>query len=96
MMKNRLVCIPLTAVFVFLLAGCAVCQEQKVENFLSNGSFEVVNEQGFPVDWRFGSQPDDKDVPNMQGFIDMEIKREGRQSLRIVARGVTAIGERQR
>ena len=67
------------------LSGAALA-----ENLMSNGSFEAVDGEGFPVDWRLSSQPDDKKPPELQGFVDTENVREGKQSLKIVAKGVTA------
>ena len=90
MIASRLRYIRLAAAFVFVLVGSAVSEEGKNENFLSNGSFEIVDAQGFPADWRLSSQPDDKELPGMRGFIDTQIKHEGKQSLKIVAKGVTA------
>ena len=83
-------CVSWAIAVVFVFVGPSVCEEQAGENFLSNGSFENVDGEGFPVDWRLSSQPDDKELPGMRGFIDTEIKHHGNQSLKIVAKGVTA------
>ena len=81
----------LTALFVALLAGAGGAAEQtQAENMLSNGSFETVGEDGFPIDWRISRQPDDIQDPGMRGSVDTEIKHDGKQSLKIVAQGVKA------
>ena len=79
-----------SVVVACLLASTILAARGETENFLSNGSFEAVGEQGFPADWRLSRQPDDKRPPGLRGYIDTDTKRHGKQSLRIEAKGVTA------
>jgi len=77
------IAIPAFVVVVSLLALAILAAAQSEgENLLSNGSFEILDENGSPVNWWLS-------VPEMQGTIDTDIKHHGQQSFKIVAKGVT-------
>ena len=59
-------------------------------NALSNGSFETLDDGGWPVGWQLSSQPTSEQAAGMHGFIDTEVRHHGNQSLRIEGRDVTA------
>ncbi len=40
------------------LAIPGIARAEEAQNFLSNGSFETLGDDGFPVCWRLSRQPD--------------------------------------
>ena len=70
------------AVVSLLTLPILATAQSEGENLLCNGSFEILDGNGSPVNWWLS-------VPEMQGTIDTDVKHHGKQSFKIVGKGVT-------
>ena len=89
--RDMWLCAAMPVALAFLVshvpaAGPATTRAGEKDSFLNNPSFEDVTPNGAPAGWGLGGL-----APEMTWSLDTEVKHSGKQSLKIVGKGVTRL-----